>query len=100
LTKESDDFGHFPRCTEIEYFDAISMNMRPSQSSATEASKSGGMPSFGAAERGGHRIAAKGDGVVARHRLLIARRQFVRDKGDVDIALTDEEGFHELPAIP
>jgi len=55
---------------------------------------------LGAAERGGHRIAAKGDGVVARHRLLIARRQFVRDKGDVDIALTDEEGFHELPAIP
>jgi hypothetical protein len=55
---------------------------------------------LGTAERGGHCIAAEGDGVVARHRLLVTRRQGVRHERDVDVTLTDEQSFHALPAIP
>jgi len=48
-------------------------------------------PELGAAECCRHRVAAEGDGVVARHRLVIAGREFVGQECDVDVALPDKE---------
>jgi len=46
LVRDSEDSATFRWCTEMPYFEAMSTNIRPSQSSATDAIRSGGTPSF------------------------------------------------------
>ncbi len=86
--------------TETPYFAAMSTNMRPSQSSATEVEQIRRNAELGAAERRRYRIAAERNRIVARHRLLVAGRNLVGEEGDIDIALADEEGFHAVTLKP
>ena len=46
ITKDSEDSLTFRPCTEIPYFAAMSRNMRASQSSASDAIRSGTAPSL------------------------------------------------------
>ena len=46
MISDSEDSATFRWWTEMPYFDAMSTNMRPSQSSATEAKRSGTTPSL------------------------------------------------------
>jgi hypothetical protein len=70
------------------------MNIRPSQSSATRGQEIGPQAKIRAAESGRHGIAAKRHGIVARHSLLVAGGQRIREEGNVDIGLADEESLH------
>ena len=72
-------------------------NMWPSQSSATRRDEIGNAAELGAGEGGGNRIAAKGDGVILRHRLFVAARDSVTEKRDVDIGVADEERLQTRP---
>jgi hypothetical protein len=49
---------------------------------------------LGATKGSRYGIAAEGNGIIARHRFLIARRQDVGEEGDVDIGLADEKSLH------
>src|SRR4051794_36408503 len=51
---------------------------------------------LGAAESRGHRIAPERDRVIARDRLFVASREFVGEKGNVDIAWADEKRLHAI----
>ena len=46
MTNDSEDSCTFRPCTEMPYFAAMSRNMRASQSSACEVSRSGAIPSL------------------------------------------------------
>jgi hypothetical protein len=51
-------------------------------------------PELGAGESRRDGVAAKRDRVFLGDRLLVAGRDLVRQEGDVDIGLADEQGFH------
>ena len=95
MMKESDDSLHLPVMDRDAVFRRHVDEHAPEPVVGDLGEEVGRDAELRAAEGRGDRVAAEGDGVVLGDGLLVAGRDLIREEGDVDIGLADEERFHE-----
>src|ERR1700742_2484852 len=54
----------------------------------------GGVAKLGAGEGRRDRVAAEGDGIILRNRLVVTVRDGIAEQGDVDVGVSDEQSLH------
>src|ERR1700722_3128184 len=92
MMNDSDEVLTFRGGMGIPCFPAMSKNMRPSQSSATEVRRSGTMESF--AQQNAAVTALPPKETAYSDMLLVAGGQAISQEGDVDVGLADEKCPH------